>query len=142
MKTMMKVAAVAAGVLCLASCTKERTDMEEYYWMGEYPVQTVNGTTGETEDHTGYIVLYFEKEGTECIVETGISGLIAANRVTYWVQWNSENSFTLFETAGGQSLSYYSGVISGNAMELDFLNCDGIARTCSLSRYLRALLIN
>lgn len=137
MKTIDRLAVVIAGVLCLTlfCCSKERLNAySDSVWTGEYPIQTENGTTGEWEDHTGIMTLYFQHSGLDCIVETGIAGLYAVNRTKYETRWSAETQFALYSSAGGQSLLCYSGTINGGLLSLQALNCDGIAATYTLSR--------
>ena len=128
----------ALGALCLlCSCTKiVQNPYSTSMWNGEYPVQTLNGTTGELEDHTGIICLYFRKDGEECIVETGIADMYATNRTTYQARWSNELNFTLYESSGDQSVDCYSGAIGGGKLTLKALNCDGVAATYELYRLL------
>ena len=147
MKTIAEYAIAVLGMVCLtfASCTKEETEKpysSDYFWTGKYPVKTQNGTDGELEDRTGYIVLQFENDGAQCVVETGIEGLLAMNRITLEARWSASDSFGLFRTAADQSLLAYMGTITGESMALMACNCDGIAATYSLVRLPASLLIN
>lgn len=137
MKRIDKVVIAVLGVLCLVcvSCTKVETDpYSDYVWTGEYPIKTQNGTTGEMEDHTGVIMLQFLNSGIECIVDTGIAGMIGMNRIKFEARWSGIDSFALYRSSGGQSLLEYMGTISGENMTLKALNCDSIAATYELSR--------
>lgn len=137
MKTIEKKVVVITGiiVLTLVSCSKEsRNVYSDSAWSGENPIRMVNGTTGELEDHTAVMTLYFQHDGLECIVETGIAGLCAANRIRYEARWSRENQFALYSSSGGQSLLCYSGTISGRILTLRVLNCDGVAATYELTR--------
>ena len=137
MKTIERIAVAITSViiLTLVSCSKEsRNVYSNSAWSGEYPIQTENGTTGELEDHTGVMTLYFQHDGLDCIVETGIKGLYAANRIKYEARWSGENQFALYSSSGGQSLLCYSGTISGGVLTLQVLNCDGVAATYELTR--------
>ncbi len=139
MKVEMKHMAVAAlaALLLVCACTKfKENPYATSIWSGEFPTQTQNGTTGELEDQTGVICLYFRKDAEECIVETGIAGLFAVNRKTYQARWSNQVTFTLYESAEGQSLDCYSGGISGSTLTLQALNCDGVAATYKLYRVL------
>lgn len=137
MKSIDKV--ILLGVLCLAvaACTKVETDpYSDYVWTGEYPIKTQNGTTGEMEDQTGVIMLQFLNGGIECIVDTGIAGMISANRRKFEARWSGKESFALYRSSGGQSLLEYMGSISGDKMTLKVLGCDSVAATYELSRVL------
>ena len=137
MKLELKHIVVAALGALLLVCSCSKTGQNPYsgsYWSGEYPVQTLNETTGEMEDHIGVIGLYFQKEGAECILETGIAEMYAAIRETYLVNWQDMFTFTLFQTAGDQSMVYFSGVISGGNMTLRAFSCDGVSATYELTR--------
>jgi len=46
-------------------------------WEGEFKVQMINGSTGETEDHVGDIFVYFRNGNLQCVVEKSIRGLFA-----------------------------------------------------------------
>ncbi len=137
MKSIDIVIIAVLGVLFLgcAACTKVETDpYSDFVWTGEYPIKTQNGTTGEMEDQTGVIMLQFLNGGIECIVDTGIAGMISANRRKFEARWSGKESFALYRSSGGQSLMEYMGTISGDIMTLKVLNCDSIAATYELSR--------
>ena len=137
MKTIERIAVAITSViiLTLVSCSKEsRNVYSNSAWSGEYPIQTENGTTGELEDHTGVMTLYFQHDGLDCIVETGIAGLYAVNRIKYEARWSGETQFALYSSSGGQSLLGYSGTICGGILTLQVLNCDGVAATYELTR--------
>lgn len=137
MKTIVNVFAAALGALCLTgvSCNKpEEANYSDSYWGGEYPLQMQNGTTGELEEHTGTIVLEFTRSGNGCIVETGVVGLYAVNRVSFEARWSDSASFALYRHAGGQSLLEYSGTIKRDQMLLEALNCDSVAATYALKK--------
>lgn len=137
MKTIHRLAVAITNVICLTlvSCSKESPN---YYthsmWSGEYPIQTVNGTTGEIEDHTGTMTLYFQQSEADCIVETGIVGLYAANRIRYEARWSGKTQFSLYSYSGGESMLCYSGTISEGELTLMAINCDSVAATYKLSR--------
>ena len=137
MKTIDRFTVALASMMCLAlvSCSKESLNAySDYVWCGEYPVQTINGTAGEMEDHTGTVMLQFLHSGNECIIDTGMAGLIAANRRKFEVRWYGKDSFALYSYSGHQSLHEYSGTIKSETMDLQALNCDGIAATYKLSK--------
>ena len=137
MKTMFRTLAAAFGILCLVftSCTREEVNpYSNSVWVGEYPVETINGTTGQTEDHTGTIMLQFIDGGNRCRVFTSIAGLIATNMVSYDARWTSGSQVALFSSAGDQSILVYSGTVSEGIMTLQALNCDSVAASYSLTR--------
>ena len=137
MKRTDKVVLAVLGILCLmcAACTKEITDpYSDYVWTGEYPIKTQNGTTGELEDHIGVIMLQFVNSGIECIVDTGMAGMIGMNRIKFETRWSGKDRFALYRSSGGQSLLEFMGTISEEKMTLKALNCDSIAATYELSR--------
>ena len=137
MITKDRFAAIIAGIVCLTlvSCSKGRLNIySDSAWAGEYPVQTENGTTGELEDHTGYIMLQFLNNGIECTIYTGISGMIGTNCRKFEARWSGKDSFALYRTSAHQSLLEYSGTITGDKMTLQALNCDSVAATYELSR--------
>ena len=137
MKAIDRIAIVAFGFLCMtiAACTKVETDSySDYAWTGEYPIKMQNGTTGEMEDHTGVIMLQFLNNGIECIIYTGISGMIGTNCRKFEARWSGKDHFALYRSSGGQSLLELSGTITGEKMTLQALNCDSVAATYELSR--------
>ena len=137
MKTIERIAVAITSViiLTLVSCSKESQNVySNSAWSGEYPIQTVNGTTGELENHTGVIMLQFLNNGIECTIYTGISGMIGTNCRKFEARWSGKDSFALYRTSGHQSLLEYSGTITGDKMTLQALNCDSVAATYELSR--------
>jgi len=136
-----KIVAAAVSVLCMtcASCTQKDEIIKEYapsWWRGEYAVQIENATSGALEDHTALMELDFLEDGKEGWVITGIPGVSEFVRSEYEVRWSSGNQFAFYCSAGDQSLLCYSGTISGTEMTLKALNCDSVAATYKLSRWL------
>lgn len=128
---------IALSCMLSTSCTCKKDPIPGSgcdMWTGTYPVQTLNNDTKEMEDHVGCISLQFQKSRSECIVDTGIVGLLATNRIRYEVKWFTKETFTLCETKGGQTIQYYSGTITGGRMKLEFLSCDKVERTVELER--------
>ena len=125
--------ATLLGVLGV-SCSQLGNTYDDTTWFGEYPVQTMNGTTGEMEDQTAVIGLHFEENGSTCAVTHGIVGLMGTNMIKYDVSWPAGNSFNLSKSAGEQTILYYSGTITGEEMELAALNCDGVAGAFKLKK--------
>lgn len=136
-----KIVAAAVSVLCLAcvSCSQKEDVTNEYapsWWRGEYAVQIENATTGTLEDHTALMELDFLDNGKEGWIIIGVPGVSEFVRSEYEVRWSSGNQFTFYSSAGDQSLLCYSGTISGTEMTLKALNCDSVAATYKLSRWL------
>ncbi len=136
-----KIVAAAVSVLCMtcASCTQKDDIIKEYapsWWRGEYAVQIENATSGALEDYTALMELDFLEDGKEGWVITGIPGVSEFVRSEYAVRWSSGNQFAFYSSAGDQSLLCYSGTISGTEMTLKALNCDSVAATYKLSRWL------
>jgi len=117
-----------------SSCSKNSLppDYGSSIWAGNYPTQTLNNDSGLYEDHTACITLYFNQNASECDVTTGIVGLLATNMTKYSVNWDSNATFTLYNTKAGQTIQYYSGTITGSTMSLDILSCDTIERPIDL----------
>ena len=106
MRPFRLLATLSTLLLCIAlsSCTKEDVPSayDQTIWSGSYPVQMLNNTTREWEDHTACISLQFTNSAQECKVLTGIAGLLAANMNKYSVDWISDDSFSLYETNDDQ----------------------------------------
>ncbi len=140
MKLTRIIAILSIAFLCalLSSCSKEgpSTPSSLYgssFWAGNYATQLQNNDTGEFEDHTACISLQFNKDASDCMVETGIVGLIATNRTRYSVKWYSNDRFSLCETHGGQTIQYYSGtMVSSSTMSFELLSCDKVEKTIEL----------
>lgn len=123
------------GVLAI-SCNEIEDNYDNSVWAGEYPIQVQNGTTGEMEDQTAVITLGFHDDGLKCSMMHGIAGMYGMSLVKYDVQWTSGVTFSLTKTAGGQTMTCYSGTVSGNKMSLDALSCDQVAGSYVLYRLL------
>ena len=138
MKLNSFLAAVTFVILCslFSSCEKEERASAFHFasWYGTYPMQELNNDTNEIEESTAYISLQFCNSGLECIVNTGIMGMIANMKRTYDVKWYSKETFTLSESNGGQTIHYYSGNINGSKMSFEFLSCDKVERTIVLEK--------
>ncbi len=142
MKAVGRIVIALIGMLCFvcASCSKvDENPHGESIWSGAYPIQTLNGTTGELEDQTGVIILVFHHGGNQCDVSFGIAGLYGMTWKNYAVRWSDNTAFALYTSSGTQSLVCYSGTISVDTMTLKAYNCDSVAATYELSR--RALLL-
>ena len=139
MKT-TRIIAIISVALCviLSSCSKNEPSSPSSlygssFWAGNYPTQLENNDTGELDDYTACISLQFNGDASECMVETGIVGLLATNRTNYSAKWYSNETFTLYETQGGQTTQYYSGTMtSSSTMSFEFLSCDKVERTVEL----------
>ena len=130
------IIAVALSCALFSSCTKEEIEpaFDNVLWTGTYPSRMLNNDTKEWEELTSCISLQFCHVGLECIVDTGIVGLLAINRSIYEVKWHSKESFTLCKTNGGQTIQYYSGTINGDKMSFEILSCDKVERTIELEK--------
>ena len=130
------IIAVALSCALFSSCTKEESGpaCDNVLWTGTYPSRMLNNDTKEWEEWTSYISLQFCHAGLECIVDTGIVGLLAINRSIYEVKWHSKESFTLCKTNGGQTIQDYSGTINGDKMSFEILSCDKVERTIELEK--------
>lgn len=132
------IISIALSCALLSSCSKnEPSSPSSLYgssiWAGNYPAQLQNNDTGEFEDHTACISLEFNEDASECVVMTGIVGLLGTNRSKYSVKWYSKETFSLCETQGGQTIQYYSGtMVSSSTMSFEFLSCDKVERTVEL----------
>lgn len=136
MRLIKKLTEICLGALCLVSisCSKEEINpYSESIWSGTYPVQTINNTTEEIEDHNAVIILTFRDNGDKCNLMHGIEGMFGMNSINYEVRWSASNQFGLYNTAAGQSILCYSGTISGEKMALKALNCDSVAATYELN---------
>ena len=130
------IIAVALSCALFSSCTKEESGpaCDNVLWTGTYPSRMLNNDTKEWEEWTSCISLQFCHAGLECIVDTGIVGLLAINRSIYEVKWHSKESFTLCKTNGGQTIQDYSGTINGDKMSFEILSCDKVERTIELEK--------
>ena len=133
----MKHFTVIALALCalLASCSKNEPSSPSSlygssFWACNYTAQIPDNELGENH----YISLQFNTDASDCEVETSIVGQPSSiNRTKYSVKWNSNDTFTLFETQGGQTIQYYCGtMVSSSTMSLDLLSCDKVERTVEL----------
>ena len=136
LRRLFAIIAVALSCALFSSCTKEESGpaFDNVLWMGTYPSRMLSSDTKEWEEWTSCISLQFCHVGLECIVDTGIVGLLAINRSIYEVKWHSKESFTLCKTNGGQTIQYYSGTINGDKMSFEILSCDKVERTIELEK--------
>ncbi len=137
MKTIKRIIFAAVLALVYVSCSKSSDIiLTEAIWGCEYDVQTENGTTGEMEDHTGYIILHFSKNGMVCVLEKGISGMMSTTRISYEVRWSGENCFDLYDNLYGKRIHDYSGEIEGNKLTLKAYDAEGnVSETYELTKY-------
>ena len=136
MKTFLRLFLLIA--ILAVSCTKQEVSYVSYdgtTWMGEYPTQTENGTTGELEEQTACIELIFQENAKVCSFYSGLKGLLAVNKINYDVNWSSSNSFSLSPSAGWRTIVSYAGEIYGDRMFLYFVSCDKVERTVVLQQY-------
>lgn len=138
MKTNRRIALATLGALCmLSSCTlDDQMAIPTPVWEGEFKVQMINGSTGETEDHVGDIFVYFRNEKLQCVVEKSIRGLFAGNRYVYETRWAEDGkTFDLVQTYGEHVLRVYDGALEGDAMTLNWYDDKGdIAGTYQLKK--------
>lgn len=139
MKKSRRLAIATLGALCLlsSSCSLDAPQQAQppvYY--GEFPVEMINNTTGETEEHTMVMAVYFWRAGMECYIETGIAGLLGANRHIYEARWDSDKDFSLFERWGDSARGpRYLGSLDGDRMTLKKLDDAGeVADTYELKK--------
>lgn len=122
------------------SCNEIEDSYDNSAWSGKYPILTQNGTTGEMEERTGIIRLSFHDGALKCKMMHGIAGMYADMyhdmSLKYDVHWSSGVSFSLTKTTGDQTMTCYTGTISGNKMSLDALSCDQVAQTYVLYKLL------
>ncbi len=122
MKKSRRLAIATLGALCLlsSSCSLDAPQtVQPPVYYGEFPVEMINGTTGETEAHTMVMAVYFWRANMECYVETGIAGMFGTNRIIYEARWDNGKDFSLFERWGDASRGpRYTGSVDGSKMIL------------------------
>lgn len=139
MKKSRSFAIATLGALCLlsSSCSLDVPQATEPpVYVGEFPVEMINGSTGETEEHTMVMVAYFWRANMECYIETGIVGMIGANRLIYEARWDSRNDFSLYERWGDASRTpRYIGSVDVNKMVLKKMDDAGeVEKTYELKK--------
>ena len=138
MRTNKRLALATLGALCmLCSCSiDDKMAVPTPVWNGEFKVQMINSSTGETEDHVGDIIVYFRNGKLQGVVEKAIRGLFAGNRFVYEARWSEDGkSFDLVQTFGEHVLRVYDGVIENDAMTLNWYDDNGdIAETYHLNK--------
>ena len=139
MKKSRNLAIATLGALCLlgSSCSLDAPQQAlPPRWVGEFPVEMINGSTGETEEHTMVMAVYFWRAGMECYIETGIAGLLGANRHIYETRWNDDKDFSLYERWGDSARGpRYLGSLGGDRMTLKKLDDAGeVADTYELKK--------
>lgn len=102
----------------LTACSDDDgTDLGGTEWYGKKEVTTVTDE-GVEETHTAYLGFIFSKDGTSCTVETGIEGLLAANRVAKHVIYYPETQTVLLTESPVASRTDYQGVIKDGCMQV------------------------
>ena len=132
MKTFRNIViAVSLGLLAV-SCTAFEDDYDDDFadssWYGEYYA----GPDEILGDLIYITILHFGDDGQVCTVFSGVKGAIGFSDEKYDVQWSSRNTFALTQTAGGQTVVYYSGKIAGKKMTLDAFSCYQVELTIQL----------
>ena len=128
MRTIMKwIAALAFIGAFAASCAEMDESYDGSFWKGEYVIQT---------NPVGIIEVIFDAGSNQCTVAFGLKGSDVLTAEKFEARWSRRNRFALYSIAGGQSLLCYSGSISGDQMTLKALNCDSVAESFVLSRFL------
>lgn len=129
MKKSRNLAIATLGALCLlgSSCSLDAPQQAlPPRWVGEFPVEMINGSTGETEEHTMVMAVYFWRSNMECYVETGIAGMYGSNRHIYEARWDNDKDFALYERWGDSAQGpRYLGTLDGDKMTLKKLDDEG-----------------
>ena len=133
MKTLRNIViAVSLGLLAISCTTFDDYADSSYYtdssWYGEYYA----GPDEILGDLIYITILHFGDDGQVCTVFSGVKGAIGFSDEKYDVQWSSRNTFALTQTAGGQTVVYYSGKIAGKKMTLDAFSCYQVELTMQL----------
>ena len=132
----MKWIAALAFIGALAvSCTEMDESYDGSFWKGEYAVQRICYVMREPAP-VGIVEVIFEPGSNQCTVAFGLKGSDVLTAEKFEARWSRRNRFALYSFAGGQSLLCYSGIISGDKMTLTAQNCDSVAESFELSRFL------
>lgn len=86
-------------------------------WYGSYEATTITDG-GVEETHTKSLGFIFSKDGKSCTVETGLSDLFAANRISLYVIYSPETSTVILTESQASSRTEYQGVIEGERMKV------------------------
>lgn len=106
------------------SCSKEQRYADSI-WGCEYPIQMLNNTTKEYEDHIGTMQVIFSSDISTAQIMTGVAGMYASNMRVCDVEWNkNKTSFYLAVRVDSSNGYNYSGSISGKTMLLKDLKND------------------
>lgn len=110
------------GVLLLSflavSCSKEQRYADSI-WACEYPIQMLNNTTKEYEDHIGTMQVIFSSDISTAQIMTSVAGMYAANMILCDATWNKDKTSFYLSVPVDSSNGYnYSGNISGKTMLL------------------------
>lgn len=126
MKIINHLAAVILGTISLFGLSSCEKNLDFGYgnseWHGSYPTVMYDSSGEEIGEFPALIGLYFSQSALECTVHTGIDGLIAANRVTYSVEWTDNDSFSLYEEQNGEKLDHYRGTIEDDTLYLEMVS--------------------
>ena len=117
---MKRIIFIIAVTFCLCACEKqERSHWLYNIWSGEYDITMTNNDTGEKEPHIATITLQFSDDRSECVVEKGVEGLLAVNRVTYKAYLNdNEKIFVLNEGVYDSRILYMGELTTDGKLEL------------------------
>lgn len=111
------------GLMACSDNEKDATGVAGTEWYGSHVVTTITNE-GAEETHTASLGLLFSEDGTSCTVETGIEGLLAANRVTKCVIYYPDTHTILLTDSPESSRTEYQGVIEGECMQVQCLASD------------------
>lgn len=118
MRRRTRIAAASLGALCLLSACSKLGQDGFVYWNGEYIVKMTSNTDGSVTERKGTMTLYFRNDGTECVIQTGIEGLYAVNRVTYATTWDSQTDFLLSQKEDPKMTPVFRGTIENDKLIL------------------------
>lgn len=124
------IAALAFMGVFAASCAEMDESYDGSFWKGYYVIQT------SPEESTGIIEVMFERGSNHCAVAYGEEGYCVMTAEKFEARWSRKNRFALYSISGEQALHRYSGSITGDRMTLTALNCDSVADSFELFRYL------
>ena len=102
-----------AATVCFCSCEKHgQSQWLHNIWSGTYYITTTNNDTGENGPHIATITLQFSDDRSECVVEKGVEGLLAVNRVTYKAYLNDNEKILVLNEGVYDSRILYMGELT------------------------------
>ena len=109
-----------AAIACLCSCEKHvQSDWLPNVLSGTFDITMTNNDTGENGPHIATITLQFSDDRSECVVEKGVEGLLAVNRMTYKAYLNdNEKIFVLNEGVYDSRILYMGELTTDGKLEL------------------------